>query len=77
MSKLPRAILEKAVKLRDPLKHVFIALYSYGPASATELAGLLNHNRAYVSMRLNQLADMGLIKRTRLRDRTVVFEVIK
>jgi len=63
--KLPREILEKAVQLRDPLKTVYIALYSAGkPCSAMEIAKLVGKARAYTHMRLNQLADMGLVEKT-------------
>ncbi len=61
--KLPTEILEKAVQLRDPLRDIYIALYTSGkPSSATEIAELTGKARAYVNMRLNQLTDMGLVK---------------
>jgi len=76
-AKLPREILEKAIQLRDPLKTVFIALYSYGkPCTASEIAETIEKSRAYTCMRLNQLADMKLVKVTR-QGRTKLYEVIK
>ena len=74
--KMPRKILEKAVWLRDPLKEIFIALYAYGPASSSEIAELTDHARAYVNMRLNELVDLGLVKRKH-DGRKIKFEVIK
>jgi DNA-binding transcriptional regulator GbsR (MarR family) len=77
MSRLPREILEKAVQLRDPLKTVFIALYTAGkPCTAAEVAQLTGKARAYICMRLNQLADMKLVKVTR-QGRTKLYEAIK
>lgn len=76
IQEMPRQILEKAVSLRDPLKNVYVALYSYGkPATAKEIAELTDHARAYVNMRLNQLVDMGYVKRSHA-GRKIKFEVI-
>lgn len=59
---LPKKILEQAVRLRDPLKDVYITLYSLGkPSSAAQVANQLGKARAYINMRLNQLVDMGLV----------------
>jgi len=76
VEKMPLEILKKAVKLRDPLKEMYIALYSYGSASSSEIAKLTGHTRPYVSLRLNQLVDMGLVKR-RQEGRKVKYEVVK
>jgi len=60
---LPVEILEKAVQLRNSLRTIYIALYKLQkPSTATEVAQAVGKARAYVSMRLNQLADMGLVK---------------
>jgi DNA-binding transcriptional regulator GbsR (MarR family) len=75
-NRLPREILEKAVQLRDPLKTVFIALYSTGkPCTATEIAQLVGKQRAYVSMRLNQLETMHLVESYR-KGRFKLFKVV-
>lgn len=61
--RMPREILEKAAQLPDPLKQVYIALYSLGePSTASKVAEAAGKARAYVSMRLNQLETMGLVK---------------
>ena len=73
---LPREILEKAVLLRDPHRQIFLVLFSHGPSTASEIAQLVGHARAYVHMRLLQLVDMGLVK-ARRQGRRVVFEVVK
>ena len=73
--KLPRKILERAVTLRDTHREIYLALYSRGPSTATEIAELVGHARAYVHMRLLQLVDMGLVK-ARRQGRKVIFEVI-
>ena len=65
VEKLPRKVLETAVKLNDPLKKIYITLYSYRePATPKEIAKKLGYARAYVHMRLCQLESMDLAKRT-------------
>ncbi|MDH5450124.1 MAG: helix-turn-helix domain-containing protein [Candidatus Bathyarchaeota archaeon] len=76
MSDLPREILETAIKLRDPLKDVYLALYKLGPSSASDVAKDLGHARAYIHMRLNQLADIGIVKRKVKKRGRVEFETI-
>ena len=73
--KLPRKVLERAVTLRDPHREIYLALYSRGPSTASEIAGMVGYARAYVHMRLLQLVDMGLVK-ARRKGRTVIFEVL-
>lgn len=73
--KLPRKILERAVTLRDTHREIYLVLYSRGPSTATEIAELVGHARAYVHMRLLQLVDMGLVK-ARRQGRKVIFEVL-
>lgn len=76
MTELPREILLKAVKLRNAVRTIFIALYSIGhPVTAQEIAKIVGHARAYVNMRLNQLEDMGLVKSTP-RGKEKLFEVV-
>ncbi|MGD9131616.1 MAG: hypothetical protein PVH73_08620 [Candidatus Bathyarchaeota archaeon] len=76
IEKLPRRVLETAVKLSDPLKKIYITLYSYGePATPEEIAKKLGHARAYVHMRLCQLESMDLAKRVDEK-RRVKFEAI-
>jgi len=75
MTELPREILEKAVKLRNAVRTIFIALYSIGkPVTAQEIAKIVGHARAYVNMRLNQLEDMGLVK-SKQHGKEKLFEV--
>lgn len=74
---LPKEILEKAVKLRNAVRQIFIDLYCFGePKSAEDVAKNVGHARAYVNMRLNQLEDMGLVK-SHKEGKTKLFEVIK
>ena len=76
MTELPREILEKAVKLRNAVRTIFIALYSIGkPVTAQEIAKIVGHARAYVNMRLNQLEDMGLVK-SKQHGKEKLFEVV-
>ena len=61
---LPRKVLETAVKLNDPLKKIYIALYCNDePTTPKEIAKKLGYARAYVHMRLCQLESMNLVKR--------------
>lgn len=62
---LPKEILEKAVNLRNSVRTIFIEVYIAGkPLTADEISKKVQHARAYVNMRLNQLEDMGYIKHT-------------
>ena len=64
VGKLPRDVLETAVRLNDPLKKVYITLYCQKqPTAPKEIAKTLGYARAYVHMRLCQLESMGLAKR--------------
>lgn len=77
VEELPRKVLETVALLRKQFKTVYMVLYSLGePACATDVAKLVDCRRANVSMKLNFLVDMGLVKRKR-KGRTVLFEVIK
>jgi len=76
VEKLPRKVLENAVKLNDPLKKIYITLYSCGePKTPKEIAKKLGYARAYVHMRLCQLESMDLAKRID-EERRVRFEAI-
>jgi DNA-binding NtrC family response regulator len=73
---LHSAFLEKVVNLKEPTKKIYISLYSFGePATALEIAEPLGLARAHVSMRLNQLESMGLVKRSKT-GHNVLFEVV-
>jgi len=74
--KISRHFLEKVVRLKEPSKRIYLALYSHGkPSTALEIAKPLGCARAYVSMRLNSLESMGLVKRRRA-SKKVLFEVV-
>jgi len=74
--KISRRFLEKVARLKEPSKRIYVALYRHGkPATALEIAKPLGCARAYVSMRLNSLESMGLVKRSRA-SRKVFFEVV-
>jgi len=76
VEKLPRKVLENAVKLNDSLKKIYITLYSCGePKTPKEIAKKLGYARAYVHMRLCQLERMDLVKRID-EERRVKFEAI-
>lgn len=75
LEKMPRQVLENAVRLRDPLRTIYLTLYTHGPATSSEIAELMVHARAYVNMRLNQLVDMGLAERSP-EGRKVKFKVV-
>lgn len=63
LKNVPREVLEKAVQLPDPLRLVYLALYSIAePSTALRVAEAIGKARAYVSMRLNQLETMGFVK---------------
>lgn len=77
LEKIPRNILENAVKLNDTLKKIYITLYCYDePTTPKEIAKKLGYARAYVHMRLCQLESMGLVKRTEDKTR-VKFQTLK
>jgi predicted transcriptional regulator len=74
-SKFPRLILEIALKLKDTTRKFYLTLYStHKPSTAQEIAKLTGASRAHTSLRLNQLADMGVIYRSR-KGREVQFEI--
>lgn len=75
VDKLPPEILRKAVKLRNAQKRVFIALYSLKAASADDVAKVCRCARAYASLRLNELLDMGLLKASK-KGQVKMFEVV-
>jgi DNA-binding MarR family transcriptional regulator len=76
VEKLPRNVLENAVKLSDSLKKVYITLYCLGePTAPKEIAKKLGYARAYIHMRLCQLESMRLDKRSNDKKR-VKFEAI-
>ncbi len=76
VEKLPRKVLENAVKLSDPLKKIYLTMHFFGePAAPKEIAKKLGYARAYVHMRLCQLESMGLAKRVD-DQRRVKFEAI-
>jgi len=77
VKELPRSVLEQAVKLRDPLKKIYLTLFLLGkPSSSKEIAKEVGYVRAYTNMRLIELNDMGIVKRIR-KGRNVKFEVIQ
>jgi len=75
ISSLPREVLLKALKLRDCHKKVYITLYSRGPSTVSEIAKAVGLSRTYTNVRLLELVDMGLAKKSR-REKNVVYEVI-
>ena len=77
VEKLPRKVLEKAVKLSDTLKKVYITLYfCEEPTTPKEIAQKLGFARAYVHIRFCQLESMGLVKRFETEKR-VKYEAIE
>ena len=76
-AQLPKAILEKAVHLRNAVRTIYIELYlARKPLDAEDIAKLVHHARAYVNMRLNQLEDMGYVKSVH-DGKTKLYEVVK
>ncbi len=76
VEKLPRKVLENAVKLNDSLRKIYITLYSCGePKTPKEIATKLGYARAYVHMRLCQLEHLDLAKRVD-EQRKVRFQAI-
>lgn len=58
--KLPPEIMQRALKLRNSTRNIFIALYVIGkPSTCVEIAAFIGLARAYVNMRLQQLVDMN------------------
>lgn len=77
VEELPRKVLERVALLRNHFKTVYMALYSLGkPTCASDVAKSIGCRRANVSMKLNFLVDMGLVKRER-KGRTVLFKVVE
>ena len=77
IEKLPREILEKAVRLRDAHRNIYIILYTLGkPSTAKEVADQVDKARPYVHMRLIELCERGLVKSHR-QGRTVKFEIVQ
>lgn len=76
VEKVPRKVLENAVKLNDALKKIYLTMYCCGePITPSEIAKKLGYARAYVHMRLCQLECMALAKRIEEQKR-VKFEAI-
>lgn len=76
LNELPKEIMEKALNLRNSVRTIYIALYASGkPSSSVEIALKVGHARAYVNMRLQQLADRNLVRVT-VKGKTKFFEVI-
>ncbi|MGD2066387.1 MAG: hypothetical protein PVI43_04355 [Candidatus Bathyarchaeota archaeon] len=76
VEKLPRKVLENAVKLNDSLRKIYITLYSCGePKTPEEIANKVGYARAYVHMRLCQLEYLDLAKRVD-EQRKVRFQAI-
>lgn len=56
-------LLLKAANLRNSSKKIFVALCNCKePQSSVNIAKLIGESRAYVNMRLLQLADQDLVK---------------
>lgn len=56
---LPRVVLERAVRLDNALKRIYLLVAECRePVSASDVAEKIGYHRAYVSMRLNQLVTM-------------------
>ena len=74
---LPRQVLEIAVMLRDPLRKVYLTLFQLGKPSSTKIiAEEVGFARAYIHMRLIELEERKLVKRSK-EGRIIKFEVIK
>lgn len=55
---LPVEIMQRALRLRNSTRNIFIALFvNKKPSTSAEIATLVGHARAYVNMRLQQLVD--------------------
>jgi len=77
VKELPRPVLEQAVKLRDPLKKIYLTLFQLGkPSTPKEIAKEAGHARAHVHMRMMELESLGIVKRS-YEGRNVKFEVTK
>jgi len=76
VKELPRPVLEQAVKLRDPLKEIYLTLFQLGkPSTAKEVAEETGQSRAHTHMCLIQLESLRIVKRHR-KGRNVKFEAI-
>lgn len=75
LSNIPRDILEKAVRLRNHQKEMYLVLFELGTATAMQVAEKVNHERAYVHMRLLELEERGLVRATK-SGRKKLFEVV-
>lgn len=77
IEELPRSVLEQAVKLRDPLKNIYLTLFQLGkPSTAETVAKEVGYSRATIHMRLMELEARKIVKRIR-KGRNIKFEVIK
>lgn len=75
--KLPVDVMEKALKLRNSIRAIYIALYTIGrPCTSEEVAQSVGHARAYVNMRLQGLVDMGYAT-VESKGKTKYFEATK
>lgn len=75
-AELPRAVLERALTLRNAVRTIYMELCIAREAiTAEDLAKRVKHARAYVNMRLNQLEDMGYITHT-VRGKEKLYEAI-
>lgn len=77
LSNIPRPLLEKALKLRNAQRHIFILLCSFEePQAAGTIAKKLDLARAYVNMRLNELVDQRMVTFVK-KGRKKLFQVIR
>jgi len=77
LSQIPRNLLEKALKLRNAQRHIFITLcYFHEPQEAKIIAQKLGLARAYVNMRLNELVDQKMVTFIR-KGKKKLFQVIR
>lgn len=77
ISKLPREVLEKAIKLKNATRLIYIKLYCCDKSMTPKmLAEMLGYARPYVHMRLRQLEQLGFVTSKRI-ERNVFFEVKK
>lgn len=75
---LPVEVMQKALKLKNSMRNIYIALYIAGkPMMSSEVAHLVGHERAYVNMRLQQLVDLGDYARVEQKGKAKYFEAIK
>jgi predicted transcriptional regulator len=76
VKKLPEYVLHNAVKLTDPLRRVYLALYTAGPSSTTQIGSIVNRTRADVCYRINTLVDLGIVKEYAKEGRRKLYVVI-